>query len=152
MQRAAATAAAKETPDSPSGDDASSHTPKRQRLSSEPESDSPSKPTADLEAISAAVTAEEEKRREAISRQAADAGETEWVLDFSSFGQFAPQPNVVEAGSLDADDEEISGGRKSYGNFKRKKAGVCSSCFFLVLLTMPRIRMRTCLMPMRLTP
>ena len=76
MQRAAATAAAKETPDSPSGDDASSHTPKRQRLSSEPESDSPSKPTADLEAISAAVTAEEEKRREAISRQAADAGET----------------------------------------------------------------------------
>lgn len=152
MQRAAATAAAKETSESPFADDTGSHTPKRPRLSTEPESDSPSKSRAELEAISAAVTAEEEKRREAIARQAAEAGETEWVLDYSTFGQFAPQPNVIEADSLDADDDEITGGRKSYGNFKRKKTGVCPPCFCLVMLTSSRIRKQTCLIQMRSTP
>jgi hypothetical protein len=122
MQRAAATAATKE---SQSADDSDPHNPKRRRLSTEDESDSPgAQPPADLETVSAAVAAEEDKRKEAISRQAAEAGETEWVLDYSGgFGQYSPQPNVVAAGSLD--DEELYGGRKSYGNFRRKKTGVC---------------------------
>lgn len=122
MQRAAATAASKEPQ---SADDSDPHTPKRQRLSAEAESHSPGADPANLETISAAVAAEEDKRREAISRQAAEAGETEWVLDYSGgFGQYAPQPNVVAADSLDAEDE-IDGGRKSFGNFRRKKTGVC---------------------------
>lgn len=122
MQRAAATAATKEPQ---SADDSDPHNPKRQRLSTEDESDgSGAQPPADLETVSAAVAAEEDKRKEAISRQAAEAGETEWVLDYSGgFGQYSPQPNVVAAGSLD--DEELYGGRKSYGNFRRKKTGVC---------------------------
>lgn len=129
MQRAAAATAAKEISQSPPVEDAGSHNPKRPRHSTEAESESP-RSAAELEAISAAVAAEEGKRKEAIARQAAEAGETEWVLDYSAFDQCASQPNVVAAGSLDADDDVISGGRRSYGNFKRKKAGV--GCFALV--------------------
>lgn len=120
MQRAAASAASKE-PSQPSDEDP--HTPKKQRLSTGGESQSPAQST-DLETISAAVAAEEDKRKEAIARQAAESGETEWVLDYAGdFGPFPPLPNVVAADSLD-DDEP--GGRRSYGNFKRKKTGVCS--------------------------
>lgn len=123
MQRAAATAVTKKPQ---SSDDSGPHTSKRQRLSTEAESESPgAQSVAELETISAAIAAEEDKRREAISRQAAEAGETEWVLDYAGdSGQYPPQPNVVAADSLDADDETY-GGRKSYGNFRRKKTGVC---------------------------
>lgn len=150
MQRAAATAATKEPQ---LGDDSDSHSPKRQRLSTEAETDSPgAQPAAELETISAAMAAEEDKRREAISRQAAEAGETEWVLDYSDdFGQYAPQPNVVAAGSLDADDE-VYGGRKSYGNFRRKKTGVCSFfCLFMSDSTDSRNRQPIGLIPTRST-
>lgn len=110
MQRAAASAAANEpqsTAETPS--------PKRQRGTS------PTTPQSDLEAISAALAAEEDRRREAVNRQAAEAGETEWVLDFETAP--TPQPRVVLADSLDAEDE-VYGGRQSYGNFKRKKKTV----------------------------
>lgn len=106
MQRAAASKEDTE-PSTPS--------PKRQRLSS----DAQSSPGAqsEREAISAAIAAEEEKRREAVSRQAAEAGESEWVLDFA--GDTGPTvAPVVDAGSLDDD----CGGRQAYGNFKRKKS------------------------------
>ncbi|KAH8430770.1 uncharacterized protein LDX57_008433 [Aspergillus melleus] len=116
MQRAAASAAANEpsqTPDTPS--------PKRHR-NGQTETQSPATPQSDLEAISAALAAEEERRREAVNRQAAEAGESEWVLDFGAGTQYAPQPRVVTADSLDADDDDMMyGGRQSYGNFKRKK-------------------------------
>lgn len=77
-------------------------------------------PQSDLEAISAALAAEEEKRREAIARQAAEAGESEWVLDIPA-ANYNPQPIVLAADSLDAEDEAPQGGRRAYGNFMRKK-------------------------------
>lgn len=127
MQRAAASTAAKEAHASASEDNPP--TPKRPRLSTEP--DSPATPrTSDLEAISAALAAEEEKRREAIARQAAEAGETQWVLDIPSVtSQTPPRPPVVAADSLDADDEVNVGGRRPYGNFKRKGGEVSLSFF-----------------------
>lgn len=118
MQRAAASAAVKEAHASASEDSLPS-IPKRPRLS---EQNSPATPrTSDLEAISAALAAEEEKRREAIARQAAEAGESEWVLDIPpATNGNAPQPLVVAADSLDADGDVGAGGRRAYGNFKRK--------------------------------
>ncbi|KAF7164743.1 hypothetical protein CNMCM5623_009125 [Aspergillus felis] len=124
MQRAAATAASKEVPQT--SEESTTSTPKRPRLSSEGVSQSPgATPSSDLEAISAALAAEEEKRREAIARQAADAGETEWVLDYSGAedtgDEHAAQPLVIAADSLDADNDDLAyGGRQAYGNFKRK--------------------------------
>lgn len=124
MQRAAAAQAAQQ---SPSTDDHPA--PKRPRLSTDgPGSTSPATArSSDLEAISAAVAAEEQKRAEAVARQAAEAGETEWVLDIpgaaEGMGGYAQQqPYIVPAGSLDEEDEDMAyGGRRSYGNFKRKK-------------------------------
>lgn len=131
MQRAAATAASKESQTS-SAEESTTSTPKRPRLSSEGLSQSPgATQSSDLEAISAALAAEEEKRREALARQAADAGETEWVLDYSGAedtgNEYAPPPVVIAADSLDADDDDLAyGGRQAYGNFKRKnKTEVC---------------------------
>ncbi|RAL02982.1 uncharacterized protein BO80DRAFT_443232 [Aspergillus ibericus CBS 121593] len=125
MQRAAATNAAREASQPTSTDDSKVSTPpKRQRLSIGP-TDSPSTPQSDLDAISAALAEEEEKRREALARQAQDSGDTEWVLDYSApVAQYAPPPFVVADGSLDADDDDIGGGRQAYGNFKRKKRTV----------------------------
>lgn len=126
MQRAAASkeqAQQSETPETPS--------PKRTRVSTDAQS-SPIAQPSELEMIEAAIAAEEEKRRDALSRQAAEAGETEWVLDYSGAGQTnqqaASKPLVVAAGSLD-DDNMAHGGRQAYGNFKRKK----NVCFFFFL-------------------
>ncbi|KOS41821.1 hypothetical protein ACN38_g7301 [Penicillium nordicum] len=112
MRRAAA---AKET-QSPSSD-ASSHNSKRPRLSTEAESPRAS----DMDAITAALAAEEEKRQQAVARAAAEAGETHWVLDVPATPQSTQQPMVLAADSLDADDDSYSGGRRAYGNFKRKE-------------------------------
>ncbi|KAB8264584.1 hypothetical protein BDV32DRAFT_74009 [Aspergillus pseudonomiae] len=126
MQRSAATAAAKESSQPPSTEGSNTPTPKRQRFAPGEQSYSPAAtPSKDLEAISAALAAEEEKRREAIARQAAESGETEWVIDFAEdpVHQYAPPPFIVANGSLDADDDDdlAYGGRQTYGNFKRKK-------------------------------
>ncbi|KAJ5837136.1 hypothetical protein N7447_003162 [Penicillium robsamsonii] len=112
MRRAAA---AKE-PQSPSSD-ASSHNSKRPRLSTEAESPR----TSDMDAIAAALAAEEEKRQQAVARAAAEAGETHWVLNVPATPQSTQQPMVLAADSLDADDDTYSGGRRAYGNFKRKE-------------------------------
>lgn len=114
MQRAASAAAAKEAQ---SGADDTPSTPKRQRLSAP---SSPGTPQSDLDAISAALAVEEEKRREAISKQAAEAGETQWVLDIPAATSNPTQPLVVAADSLDTEDDIPQGGRRAYGNFKRK--------------------------------
>jgi hypothetical protein len=121
MQRAAASAATKE-PQSPDAEDGK-RTPKRVRLSTEP--NSPSTPQSDLEAIAAALAAEEDKRREAVARQAAEAGESEWVLDVPATN-YTPQPIVLTADSLDAEGDVPQGGRRAYGNFMRKKPVVSS--------------------------
>lgn len=115
MQRAAASAAAK---DAQSGSEDAPPTPKRPRLSNE--AASPGTPGSELDAINAALAAEEGKRREAIARQAAEAGETEWVLDYPTPTQFPQQPLVVAADSLDTEGDVLRGGRHSFGNFKRK--------------------------------
>ena len=129
MRRAAA---AKETP-TPSSDD-SPHSSKRPRLSTEAESPR----TSDMDAIAAALAAEEEKRQQAVARAAAEAGETHWVLDVPAIPQSTQQPMVLAADSLDADDDTYSGGRRAYGNFKRKERKVSNFSFLsrtgLVLL------------------
>ncbi|KAJ6110849.1 hypothetical protein N7486_003084 [Penicillium sp. IBT 16267x] len=119
MQRAAATAASKEA-QSPTSDE-STHSPKRQRKSMEYKS--PSTPQADLDAIAAAIAAEEQKRQEVMARQAAEAGETHWVLDIPAAKSPPPQPQsfVMATESLDADDDLSFGGRRGFGNFKRKE-------------------------------
>lgn len=126
MQRAAAS---KESSQSQPSEGSKTPTPKRPRLSTEAQlSDSVDEPSSDLEAISAALAAEEEKRKEALSRQAAEAGETEWVLEYPGSGNTSQQqPVVIAAGSLD-DDDISYGGRQAYGNFKRKKNAVCFIC------------------------
>ncbi|PTU21188.1 hypothetical protein P175DRAFT_0479995 [Aspergillus ochraceoroseus IBT 24754] len=120
MQRAAAS---KEASQPASAKGSNAPTPKKVRLSTGPP-ESPVTPSSDLEAISAALAVEENKRREAISRQAAEAGETEWVIDFGAadaVNQYAQQPLVLTDYSLDADDDDMNyGGRQAYGNFKRK--------------------------------
>ncbi|KAI9868881.1 MAG: hypothetical protein M1830_005498, partial [Pleopsidium flavum] len=72
MQRAAAS-----SPSSPQTPEQSS--PKRQKLFND---SSPATPSADLQAIQAALAVEEAKRSEALERQAAEAGESKWVLSF----------------------------------------------------------------------
>ena len=135
MQRAAASNAAKEPSRSTSTEESQDPSPKRPKTSTGHQYPSPSAVGAsDLEAISTAIAAEEAKRREAVARQAAEAGESEWVLDFSdasagTAGTYATQPFVVAAGSLDDGDYLSNGGRQTYGNFKRKK-NVCLSFLF----------------------
>ncbi|OJJ44004.1 hypothetical protein ASPZODRAFT_135436 [Penicilliopsis zonata CBS 506.65] len=123
MQRAAA--GKKDSP-GVSAEESRSPTPKRPKHAGRDQQQSPAAPrSSDLEAISAAIAAEEDKRREAIARQAAEAGETEWVLDFpetaESSYQRAQSPLVIAADSLDAEDEDtMLGGRKCFGNYQRK--------------------------------
>jgi hypothetical protein len=140
MQRAAASAATNAASTSITGATtkvaAENHelgtpSPKRQRLSSSnhgtPSSLATQQPSSDLQAISSALEAEEKKRAQAVARQAAEAGETEWVLDFpgisvlNSNDSAATGPFIVDEPSLDVGDEDIDFGRRSYGNFKRKK-------------------------------
>lgn len=121
MQRAAASSspAPPEDPETPS--------PKRQRLSTEPATP---RPTSDLDAVNAALAAEEQRRADAIARQAAEAGETNWVLDFEgpTVAAVSAQPMIVAADSLDAEDQELSnGGRKTYGGFKSRSRRIVVS-------------------------
>lgn len=127
MQRAAASSpiSSPQALDQPSA--------KRQKYSNAP---SPATPSADLQAIQAALAAEEAKRSEAIERQAAEAGETKWVLSFRNEGEAvnghaAGNLRVVMNGYAELDrateiekyDEEpwrpLVVGRRSFGKFNR---------------------------------
>lgn len=127
MQRAAACSSisSPQTPDLPSA--------KRQKYSNAP---SPATPSADLQAIQAALAAEEAKRSKAIERQAAEAGETKWVLSFRDEegavnSHAAGAMRVVTNSYTDIDrateaymhDEEpyrpLVVGRRSFGKFNR---------------------------------
>ena len=127
MQRAAASSpiSSSQTPDQPLA--------KRQKFSNAP---SPATPSAGLQAIQAALAAEEAKRSEAIERQAAEAGETKWVLSFrdeegATNGHAAGNLRVVTNGYADIDravetcrlDDEswrpLVVGRRSFGKFNR---------------------------------
>lgn len=144
MQRAAA-AQAQQPSASASTTEPFTPSPKRPRLSpSHSPAISESSSTADLQAINAAIAAEEEKRAAAVARAAAEAGETQWVLDYTSgaaatiIPQQPPRPVAVAADSLDAeldddDDDAVDGSsaRRCYGSFKSRQkrhsyVGVCS--------------------------
>ncbi|CAG8287413.1 unnamed protein product [Penicillium salamii] len=117
MRRAAASkeAYSKGSPSSPAGSEL--HKPKRARLSTEAE-----KPRAsEMDEITAALAAEEEKRQKALARAAEEAGETHWVLDVPAAPQSKSRPVVLAADSLDADDDDYSCGRQTFGNYKRKE-------------------------------
>lgn len=111
MQRSAAKpTSTPSTPSTPAGPPS-----KRQRLSAG--ASPPATPSSDYEAVQAALAAEELKRAQAVERQAAEAGETRWVLSFrdpEEGGQGRekqPALNVVSAGFAVIDaagDEELS--------------------------------------------
>ena len=123
MQRAAASSPT--TPDTPSLPSA-----KRQKLS---DTSSPATPTSELQIMRAATAAEEARRAEALERQAADAGETKWVLSFrdEAVGTENGVLQVLKTGYADLDtggngqnqEEEPWGpkvvGRRSFGKFNR---------------------------------
>lgn len=133
MQRAAASSpvsSAPSTPDQPSA--------KRRRTS---EDFSPSaadiSALADQKAVAAALAEEERIREAAIERQAAQAGDTRWVLSFEDTKQQSAVPKntlrVVKTGYAGIDNtkpivtasihtEPIAagaGGRRSFGKFNR---------------------------------
>lgn len=135
MQRAAASspASAPSTPNQPS--------PKHQRNGNSPPANVNIGSLADQRAIQAALAAEEAKRQIALDRQAADAGDTHWVLHFkpdikTSHFQSKTALRVVETGFAAIDhtfSEQITSdygedsssdrpfivGRRSFGKFNR---------------------------------
>lgn len=140
MQRAAAAnVSSSKTPESSSqskqpnnGEDLPS--PKRQKLSADTSAVPNTNTPANIDAISTAIKAEEEKRSAAVAKQAAEAGETEWVLQFPentpASGSASDYRNgnvgqayILPPTSLDADDFEAGedNGRRGYGNFKSKR-------------------------------
>ncbi|KAK8229102.1 hypothetical protein HDK64DRAFT_131176 [Phyllosticta capitalensis] len=118
MQRAAASQhTTPKSPSTPSGPPA-----KRQRTSA---ASSPATPT-DYDAVQAALAAEEAKRAAAMERQAAEAGETRWVLSFMEPEKESRQKSalrVVSAGYADLDNDDYDDseedapqpGRMSFG-------------------------------------
>jgi len=135
MQRAAATS----SPSTPSTPSLPIHRQKRQRLSNGGEAFSSPVTPSDQELIQAALAGEEQKRAQAIERQAADAGETRWMLSIvEEPSRVRPGLNVVNAGfgqidvthtnhNEDDDDEEEDdddeghtplAGRRIFGKFK----------------------------------
>ncbi|KAL2064119.1 hypothetical protein VTL71DRAFT_4613 [Oculimacula yallundae] len=135
MQRAAHSspnAASPSSPDEPS--------PKRRRTDASPMS-TPSKVNidalADRKAIQAAMAGEEAKRQKALEKQAAEAGDTRWVLSFEDQQQSAASPvlalrvvqtsfanidaSLSQARIMDEDIEEQASmvGRRSYGRFNK---------------------------------
>ncbi|RDW65429.1 hypothetical protein BP5796_10121 [Coleophoma crateriformis] len=133
MQRAAASSpTSPSTPGEPSS--------KRRKVAD----DSPSRfnveALADQRAIQAAVADEEAKRQAALERQAAEAGDTRWVLNFGdgrdSRAPTTPALRIVQTGFANLDnalplhlrvaateevseDKPIAVGRKSFGKFNR---------------------------------
>ncbi len=142
MQRAAASA----PPHSPSNSNSgpptpsSSHShqypsPKRQKL--DPDiSPSTATPNTDLQAIQAALAAEEAKREQALERQAKEAGETKWFLSFRPEESVAAGRGLKvaragfagidqEGGSIGTEEGLLRAGggdivgRRSFGKFNR---------------------------------
>jgi hypothetical protein len=91
---------------------------------------------ADQRAVQAAVAGEEAKRRAALEKAAAEAGDTRWVLSFEDQNTASASPNlslrVVQTGYAHLDipnftatendmEEEIPVmvGRRSFGKFNK---------------------------------
>jgi len=144
MQRATATSPSSNSPPAPLNEPSS----KRQKTS---HNNTPTKASvdalADNHAIRAALEEEENKRQAALDRQAAELGDTRWVLSFEGQNGATPPKSlrVVQAGfanldipsplhtQLDKDDELPFGdkpvvvGRRSFGKFNRDLE-VCNAC------------------------
>ncbi|KAL2354768.1 hypothetical protein BJ546DRAFT_1061061 [Cryomyces antarcticus] len=129
MQRAAASPGIA-SPSMPDG-----RPTKRQRMSN---GSTPTTPSSDLQAVQAAMAAEELKRTAALERAAADAGESKWVLSFQDPDDSIPKNalNVLSIGfsmldspgtynhhssAEDEEDEQVRRpqviGRRSFGKF-----------------------------------
>lgn len=128
MQRAAAAAAAKSAPENIEVLDAkrTKATIDSGLVSGLPAGASP---PADMGAISAAVQEEEGKRAAAIERQAADAGETHWVIDFPASKTQETEHYHYEyilpgtEANVDAlVDENRAGGRKRFGGYNKQES------------------------------
>ena len=132
MQRAAASSPLSSPQQAPS-----LPSTKRQKLSHQQQA-ALSTPSSDIQAIQAALAAEEAKRSEALERQAAEAGETKWVLSFrddhsggAQTGTHNGSVRVITTGYSDIDHGvEQRGhdgepwrpqmvGRRSFGKFNR---------------------------------
>ena len=138
MQRAAASSplSSPSTPDRPSA--------KRQKTGS---AASPSSPfdvnsLADQKAIETALASEEAKRQIALDKQASEAGDTRWVLNFQQNGSKSKGPGWgslrIQQASFaaidrnaaatpramyleeESSDNAIIAGRRSFGKFNRK--------------------------------
>jgi hypothetical protein len=112
---------------------------KKQRLSNGSYAFTPSStPRSDAQAVEEALAAEEQRRTEALEREAADRGETKWYLSFAEPHKAAQESplRIVSAGfsTLDStrpvadrslEDEADDGrnppanGRRSFGKFNR---------------------------------
>ncbi|KKY28405.1 hypothetical protein UCRPC4_g00572 [Phaeomoniella chlamydospora] len=130
MQRAAASTPSSitSTPNTPGGGD--HHASKRRRTGDY----LPTTPsTPELQAISAAVAAEEQARNHALARHGNVTGETQWVLNIPGVPQNNPDNNESSATSAsDISDSEFGSdaetttspppliGRQTFGSFTRK--------------------------------
>lgn len=95
--------------------------------------------SSELQAISAAVAEEQRKRSEAL-RRASGIGQTEWVLKFSGDARILKASKAVEVVNIGGDGpplylvsgseqddsrlENETGGRMSFGNYRRRKQRV----------------------------
>jgi hypothetical protein len=144
MQRAAASPTSPSTPDEPSA--------KRQKTDAKA-ADSPLSAfdvssLADARAVEQALAAEEARRQIALNRQAAEAGDTRWVINFEGAGNARgnrenglgeegeedkkPALRIMQAGFAAIDrglggkvleeeaDQPVMAGRRSFGKFNRK--------------------------------
>lgn len=111
---------------------------KKQRLSNGSfASAPPSTPRSDAQVIQEALAAEEQRRTEALEREAADRGETKWYLSFTEPAEPVNESplRIVSAGfstldstrfgmdrSSDEDVDDVpvvANGRRSFGKFNR---------------------------------
>lgn len=137
MQRAAASSKPS-SPSTASPAEAEQPSPKRRKTGDSSPGAFDVDSLADQRAIQAALAAEEAKRQAALERQAAEAGDTRWILNFKSDGKGPTSKNsatstlhVVPAGyatidkvSLTSNYEDFTDrpaivGRRSFGKFNR---------------------------------
>jgi hypothetical protein len=131
MQRAAAS-----SPTTPSSPDEPS--PKRRRTDT---NSSPSRinvdALADRTAVQAALASDEAKRQAALEKQAAEAGDTRWVLSFedqkllaassplalrvvqAGFANIDSSPSEIRITEDDLEDKPVMVGRRSFGRFNK---------------------------------
>jgi hypothetical protein len=131
MQRAAAS-----SPTTPSSPDEPS--PKRRRTDT---NSSPSRinvdALADRTAVQAALASEEAKRQAALEKQAAEAGDTRWILSFddqkllmassplvlrvvqAGYANIDSSPSEIRITEDDLEDRPVMVGRRSFGRFNK---------------------------------